>query len=68
MPSFQWQVPSAPFWVLDVDIVVVVMGTIVVVGIVVVTSDIGWDPVLEHSLTDLSRKSFDDSSILDYKC
>lgn len=50
------------------DITDVVMGTVVVVvGTVVVGSDIEWDPALKHSLVDLSRKNLDDSYILDHK-
>lgn len=50
------------------DTTVVVEDTFVVVDIVVVGSDIEWDPAFEHSLVDLSRRNLDGSSILDYKC
>jgi hypothetical protein len=54
--------------VLIIDIADVVVGMNVVVGTAMVGSDIEWDPTLEHSLADLSRKNLDDSSTLDYKC
>lgn len=41
---------------------------VVMMDIVVVGSDIEWDPALDYSLVDLSRKNLDDSSTMDYKC
>ena len=53
LPCFQWQSPS----LLSLEL-----------AVVDIESDIDLDPVVEHSLFDLSRRSLDDSSNLGCTC